>query len=141
MTHYEVEERIEAPAERIWAILTDARLLAAGGRLGITRLDGDIQPGRSLKLWSEAAPAQAFALKVQDFDPPRRMTWVGGMPFGLFKGVRTFSLTPDGGAVRFHMREEFTGPLAPMIAKSIPDLTPSFTRFAAGLKQLSEKQP
>ena len=38
------------------------------------------------------------------------MTWSGGMPLGLFKGVRTFTLEPaDGGATRFSMREEYTG--------------------------------
>lgn len=36
------------------------------------------------------------------------------------------------------MREEYTGPLAPMIFRSIPDLNPSFQQFAAGLKQKAE---
>jgi hypothetical protein len=36
------------------------------------------------------------------------------------------------------MREEYTGPLAGLIARSIPDLAPSFTRFANGLKDRVE---
>jgi hypothetical protein len=36
------------------------------------------------------------------------------------------------------MREEYTGPLAGMIFKSIPDLGPSFRQFAEGLKQTAE---
>jgi hypothetical protein len=36
------------------------------------------------------------------------------------------------------MREEYTGPLAGLIGKSIPDLGPSFTQFANGLKQRVE---
>jgi hypothetical protein len=36
------------------------------------------------------------------------------------------------------MREDYTGPLAGMIAKSIPDLSPSFERFATGLKHRVE---
>ena len=43
------------------------------------------------------------------------MTWRGGMPLGLFTGVRTYRLAPDGdGVTRFTMREEFSGPLLPL---------------------------
>jgi hypothetical protein len=67
------------------------------------------------------------------------MTWTGGMPLGLFKGVRTFTLTPDGdGKTRFHAREEFTGVMLPLIWRSMPDLAPSFEQFAQGLKQRAE---
>jgi len=36
------------------------------------------------------------------------------------------------------MREEYTGPLLPLIWRSMPDLGPSFQRFARGLKQRVE---
>jgi hypothetical protein len=62
------------------------------------------------------------------------------MPLGLFKGVRTFTLTPQGsGATKFTMREEYTGPLLGMIWKSMPNLQPSFDQFAAGLKSRAEQ--
>lgn len=32
------------------------------------------------------------------------------------------------------MREEYTGPLAPLIWRSIPDLQPSFDQYVNGLK-------
>lgn len=57
------------------------------------------------------------------------------MPLGLFVGERTYTLSPEGSGTRFTMREEYTGPLAGMIFKSIPDLGPSFRRFAEGLGQ------
>ena len=67
------------------------------------------------------------------------LVWSGGMPLGLFKGVRTYTLAPEGnGTTKFRMREEYTGPLLPMIWRSIPDLGPSFTQFANGLKQRAE---
>lgn len=57
------------------------------------------------------------------------------MPLGLFKGVRTYRLSPEGdGSTRFEMRETYSGPLAGMITRSIPDLQPSFDQFARGLK-------
>jgi hypothetical protein len=62
------------------------------------------------------------------------------MPLGLFKGVRTFALVPDGnGSTRFTVREEYTGPLLRMIWRSMPDLGPSFSRFADGLKARAER--
>jgi hypothetical protein len=36
------------------------------------------------------------------------------------------------------MREEYTGPMAGAIGKSIPDLNPSFVQFANGLKSRVE---
>jgi hypothetical protein len=31
---------------------------------------------------------------VTDFDPPARLRFSGGMPLGLFRGVRTFEVSP-----------------------------------------------
>ena len=78
-------------------------------------------------------------MKVTALDTPRRMVFSGGMPLGLFRGERTYTLTPaDGGSSSFRMREEYTGPLLGMIWKSMPDLQSSFDRFAAGLKKRVE---
>lgn len=138
MKVFAVDKLIVAPPERVWSLLTDAPRLAASG-LGISRIDGRIAAGERLKLWTEATGSRAFALKVTEFQPVRRMVWSGGMPLGLFTGTRQFRLTPDPGGTRFAMSETFSGPLSFLIEKSIPDLNPSFERFAAGLKKLSEE--
>ena len=101
-------------------------------------LEGTIGLGNKLKVTSEANPKRAFPVKVTAFTPGAGMTWTGGMPLGLFKGVRTYTLTPQGPNTRFMMREEYTGPLASLIFKSIPDLQPSFEKFANGLKTQAE---
>jgi hypothetical protein len=83
---------------------------------------------------------RAFPVTVSQFDTGRRMTWKGGLPLGLFTGVRTFTLTPRiDGAVDFAMREEFSGLLAPLIGRTIPDLQPAFDEFAAALKREAER--
>ena len=62
------------------------------------------------------------------------------MPLGLFKGVRTFTLTPRGDdGTDFKLREEYSGPMLGLIWKSMPDLGPSFDKFARGLKQRAEQ--
>ena len=138
MKSYEAEATIAAPPETIWAILTDAPGYA-GWDSGVQRVEGTIAPGEKIKVVSEANPGRAFPVKVTAFEPARAMTWSGGMPLGLFKGVRTFSLTPEGAATtRFTMREEYTGPMLPLIWRSMPDLGPSFEQFARGLKAQAE---
>ncbi len=66
------------------------------------------------------------------------MTWEGGMPLGLFKGVRSFTLTPQGEAQHFELREVFSGPMLFMIGSSLPDMTGAFEGFCAGLKARAE---
>ncbi len=136
MEYYETSNTINATPEQIWEVLTDARGMTDWDS-GV-EIEGTIAPGQKLKLHIEANPGRAFSLKVVEFDPGRRMVWKGGMPLGLFTGERTYTLTPAGDATAFHMREEYSGPMLGMIWKSMPDLQPSFDRFASGLKSRVE---
>jgi len=140
MKAYEATATIAAGADAVWAILTDAPAYGDWDS-GVQRVEGRIAPGERIKVVSEANPGRAFPVKVTEFQPGRAMTWAGGMPLGLFRGVRTFALTPeDGGGTRFTMREEYTGPLLPLVWRSMPDLGPSFRRFADGLKARAEQR-
>ena len=139
MLSYETSAMIAASPETIWSILTDAPGYS-GWDSGIERIEGTIAPGEKVKLHTEVQPGRTFGVKVGDVEPARRMTWTGGMPLGLFKGVRSFTLTPEGsGATRFDMREDYSGPLLPLISRSMPDLGPSFERFSSGLKAEAER--
>ena len=138
MESYESTALIEADPSAIWAILTDAGAYPSWDS-GVIAAEGRIEPGAKLKVTSEANPKRAFPVKVTELRPGELMTWTGGMPLGLFKGERTYRLTPEGGATRFTMREEYTGPLLPLIFRTIPDLQPSFDKFARGLKQRAER--
>ena len=139
MKAYDATVEIQASPATIWAILTDAPGYQRWDS-GVDRVEGSIAPGEKITVRSRANPGRAFPVKVTEFDPGRRMTWSGGMPLGLFKGVRTFTLAPGtDGTTRFTVREEYTGPLLPMIWRSMPDLGPSFRQFADGLKQRAER--
>jgi hypothetical protein len=138
MKAYEATSTIKAEPAAIWAILTDAPAYPRWDS-GIARVEGRIALGEKIKLYAEVSPGRAFPLRVVAFEPGRRMVWTGGMPLGLFRGVRTFTLTPAGeGVTEFRVREEFTGPMLPLIWRSMPDLGPSFVRFAEGLKARAE---
>lgn len=138
MRVYEATAVIGATPETIWAILTNAERYTAWDS-GVLQLEGEIALGESIRLTAEVNPERAFALKVADFVPPERMTWVGGMPLGLFRGVRDFQLAPEGNETRITLREKFSGPLLPLIGRGIPDLTDSFNQFVQGLKSEAER--
>jgi uncharacterized protein YndB with AHSA1/START domain len=137
MKHYEATAAIDAPPEAVWAVLTDGAAWPTWDS-GVTTVEGRIAEGEKVTVRTEVSPGRAFPVKVTALEAPRRMVFTGGMPLGLFRGERTYTLTPSDGGTAFRMREEYTGPLLGMIWKSMPDLQPSFDRFAAGLKQRVE---
>lgn len=136
--HTEVKRSIAASADQVWALLTDA------GSYGdwnpsVVSIKGPIELGKTIELISTVSPKRTFKLKVIDMNPPNTMRWADGMPLGLFKGVRTYRLDEQTDGTEFTMTEQFSGPLAGLICKSIPDLTESFDQFADGLKAAAEK--
>ena len=139
MKSFAAKTTIQAAPEAVWRILTDAPGYP-GWNTTVSRVDGRIALGEKITVHAKVAPGRAFPVEVVAFDAPRRMVWSGGMPLGLFKGERTFELRPMGAdGVEFAMREDYSGWLAPLIAKSIPDLQPAFDEFAACLKARAER--
>jgi hypothetical protein len=136
---YSVERSIGASPEQVWSLLTEASTYP-DWNTSVVSLEGSIEAGSRIKLVSIASPGRAFSLRVVAMERPGRMVWADGMPLGLFKGERTFLLEPVGEGTRFSMVEEYSGLLAGMIFKSIPDLTDSFNQFADSLKARAEKQ-
>jgi hypothetical protein len=140
MKEYSASTTIKASPETIWAILTNAPAYPEWDT-NVDRIDGHIAPGETIKAYSKLSPGRAFPVKVSEFVPGQRMEWSSGMPLGLFKGVRTFTLAPqNNGAIKFTLREVFSGPLLGLMGRSIPDMTVPFQQFAADLKKRAEGQ-
>ncbi|MGA2009274.1 MAG: SRPBCC domain-containing protein [Solirubrobacteraceae bacterium] len=137
MRAYEATALIDAGPEQVWPVLTDIAAWPSWDS-GVSKVDGRLALGEKLSVTVEANPRRAFPVKVAALSEPERMVFRGGMPLGLFTGERTYTLQRQGTATRFTMREQYTGPLAGMIFKSIPDLGPSFQQFADGLKEQAE---
>lgn len=129
---------IDAPASKIWSILTDLARWPTWNRT-VDKVEGSVALGNKVTVYAKASPGRAFPVKVSELTPPSRMVWRGGMPLGLFTGTRTYGLTQEpGDKVRFAMTEEFVGLMAPLITRSIPDLQPVFDEFAKCLKSEAE---
>lgn len=136
-TSYHVERRIDASPERVWAILTDASKYGAWNK-AVVSIEGTIGPGSTISLVSIANPKRTFKLHITEMTRPNRLVWSDGMPLGLFKGERTYLIQPREGVTHFEMTEAFSGPLAGVFTKAIPDLTESFNLFADCLKSAAE---
>lgn len=138
MKAFEAEVTIQASADTIWQLLTN-RAAYEQWDPDVTRIEGTIAAGQKVTVYTKISPDRAFPVTVSEFVPGKRMVWSSGMPLGLFKGARTFTLTPQAdGRTVYHVREEFTGLLLPLIGRTIPDLTESFNRHAHGLKAAAE---
>jgi hypothetical protein len=137
MKVYEARTVCRAPRERIWALLTDAPGYPAWNPT-IARLEGRIALGEKLVLHVKAS-GRAFALEVTALVPEQRMVWTGRAPLGLFKGERTYTLADVDGGIEVTMREVFTGAMAGVITRAMPDLQPAFEQFVAALKRRAEQ--
>lgn len=136
---YTSSTTIHAPADRVWQILTNTAAWPEWDP-NCERIDGDgAAPGARIKVFTRLKPGVGFSVKVQEVEANRRMVWTGGMPLGLFKGVRTFVLTAEGDRTHFTTREVFSGPMLKLIGKSLPDLSAAFDQFTAGLKERAER--
>jgi uncharacterized protein YndB with AHSA1/START domain len=138
MLAFEASSTIAATPEKVWAVLVQGAEWPNWDS-GVASVDGTIASGKKIKIQSKVAPGRTFPVKVTKFDAPASLEFTGGMPLGLFKGVRTYTLAANKtGGTLFTMHEEYSGPLAGSIGKSIPDLNPSFQQFATGLKARAE---
>lgn len=139
MKEFHTSIKIQSTPAKIWSILTDGAAYTSWNT-SVVEVTGEIALGKKVAIRPKINPKQAFPVKVVEMEPEKKMVWRGGMPIGaLFKGERTYTLTPQGdGSVEFSMHEEFTGLMAPLITKSIPDMQPAFEEFAACLKKKAE---
>lgn len=138
MKEFRATTTIDAPPERVWEILTDGTSYPEWDPY-CERIEGRIAPGEKIRAFTTLSPGRAFPVTVAEFRPHRKMLWTGGMPLGLFRGERSFTLDPTSrGGTEFTLREVFSGPLLPLIGRSLPDMTEPFAAFAAGLKKRAE---
>ncbi len=139
MTSYSVRRTINASPEVVWNVLTDAPSYETWNS-AVLGIEGEIAEGNKISLKSIVNPDRVFKLNVTGVEPPNRMVWWDGMPLGLFKGTRTFTVTPQGTGSEFHMEEIYTGLMAPMITRAIPDQTEAFEKFGDSVKAEAERR-
>jgi hypothetical protein len=143
MKELSAEIEIEAPAERVWGILTDFARFPEWNPF-IRQATGEPKTGARLKIRLEptGGRAMSFKPKMLNVEPNREIRWLGRLLIpGLFDGEHTLTIEPlDEKRVRFTQREKFTGLLVPFMAKSIDrDARRGFEEMNRALKERSEK--
>jgi len=133
-----VEANVRAPAERIWAVLTDAKSFPRWNST-VASIEGEIREGAKLRVHVPGTD-RVFAPTISGVVPNEPMTWTCGFD-PIFKGVRTFELRPRrDGSTDFTMAERFSGLMLPLVKRSFPDFGPVFTQYANDLKREAEKR-
>ena len=139
MKEYTTTTTIKADPETVWSVLTDA-LGYSEWNPEILGIDGEMHAGARVtahvRLGSGAV--RKMAQRILTFDPPTKLVWQGGIPFGLFVGRRTFTLTPVPDGTEFRMHLKMSGPLSAPIIRSVGDRQPDIDKFSAALKLRAE---
>jgi hypothetical protein len=132
-----VDVIVQAEPHVVWALLTDAVRFPSWNST-VASIDGEIREGARLRLHVPGSD-RVFTPIVSGVVPASRMTWTGGVT-GIFKGVRTFVLTPHRhGATGFAMEERFAGVMVPLVSRWLPDFGPIFEQYANDLKHEAER--
>ena len=144
MKELKTEIEINAPADRVWAILTDLGRFAEWNPF-IPEAEGEVKEGARLRV--RIAPpggkAMTFTPTVTLVEPEQAFRWLGRLFLpGLFDGEHIYEITPlADDRVRFVQREEFRGVLVPLFWKNLDTQTrQGFEEMNAALKQRAEAE-
>lgn len=129
---YRASTTIAAPAPEVWDVLVDTDRWPEWDP-HVERVDGQAILGGKIRMHTNLS-STTIPVYVAEFEPPHRMVWRGGLPFGLMTGTRTFSLGEADGVTTFELHEVFTGPLVSILGRFMPVLQPSFEAHVEGLR-------
>ncbi len=140
MKEFRTKAIINASADMVWQTIVDSSLYSQFDPNCI-KIDGKIELNNIIKIRSKLSPKQVFRVTVSELVPKESMVWESGLPFNLFKGVRTFTvLAKDDQTTEFHMVEVFSGHLLKLFANKLPDMNEPFRQFSQGLKRFIESR-
>ncbi len=143
MKELSAEIEIEAPAERVWKVLTDFGKFPEWNPF-IRQIGGETRVGARLqvRIGASGTRAMSFTPKMLNVNPNRELRWLGRLLIpGLFNGEHSFTIEPLGEKrVRFVQREKFTGILVPFMARSLDrDAKRGFEEMNHALKERAER--
>jgi hypothetical protein len=141
--HSEIE--IDAPAERVWHLLTDFASYPQWN-LFIHSIRGQPIRGEGLEVRIEppGGRGMTFKPKVLNAEDNRELRWLGHLLVpGLFDGEHSFTIESLAkNRVRFVQREAFKGLLVPLFARSLETNTQrGFEEMNRALKERAEADP
>ena len=138
--HSEIE--INAPAQRVWEVLTDFASYPRWNPF-IRRASGVPRTGERLEVRMEPSGSRGmtFRPEVLNAETNRELRWLGHLLVrGLFDGEHSFTIEPLGETrVRFVQREVFRGLLVPLFSGGLDrDTRRGFEEMNRALKERAE---
>jgi hypothetical protein len=125
MSQIETQINIDAPAETVWAVLTDFPSYHEWNPF-IPSAQGVIAEGERLKV-RIVLPGQkgmTFRPRLIRVRQSRELRWLGHLGVrGIFDGEHAFEIRPNGTGCTFIQSEQFTGVLASWLMRSMGDST------------------
>ncbi|MDG9674080.1 SRPBCC domain-containing protein [Micromonospora sp. DH14] len=132
---------IAAPADRVWAILTDVGAYPEWNPF-ITSLDGSLTRGSRLAVTIAlpGAEPRRFRPTVTAVEPERRLAWLGRLLVpGIFDGAHSFDIEPlTSGSSRFTQSERFSGLLVMMLPGMLRSTESGFAAMNRALAARAE---
>ena len=133
---------IEAPAARVWQVLTDFAAYPEWNPF-IRRVNGrpEVDEQLVVRMRPSGTKGMTFRPTVLKAEPNRQLRWLGHllMP-GLFDGEHVFEIEElDEDRVLFTQREIFRGLLVPLLARSLDrDTQRGFEEMNRALRERAE---
>jgi hypothetical protein len=143
MRRISVTTGITAPAEVVWAQLTDTATFADWNPF-MPKLAGELSEGARLevRITPPGAKGMTFRPTVTAADENRKLEWLGRfLVRGLFDGRHTFTITPTATGCTLTQEETFTGVLVPLLASTLAKTEDGFRQMNEALKARAERVP
>jgi hypothetical protein len=141
MREISTEIEIDAPAARVWQVLTDFAAFPDWNPF-MTIAEGDLVEGGHIRvaLHAPGHRTMQFRPTLLSVEPERGFRWLGhlGVP-GIFDGEHAHALEPLGpGRTRYVQSERFRGLLVPFVGGMLDDTTRGFEEMNRALKARAE---
>ena len=137
--HVYTEIEIEAPVDRVWAILADNESYPDWNPYHV-RVRGEMLPGRKLEVVLHKPNGERVEIepRVMRVVPMRELTWGGGVR-GIFHGEHVFQLEEtDTENTRLVHKEDFVGIAVPFA--SLDAIEEGYRQMNQALKIRAEMQ-
>lgn len=131
------EIEIDAPPERVWAVVSDFAAYPEWNPF-IRRIVGELREGARLEVRIEPPGARATTFKptVRAAEANRELRWLGRLLLpGVIDGEHSLRIEPlDGGRSRFIQSERFTGLLVGLVGGTLAKTEVGFEQMNTALK-------
>jgi hypothetical protein len=136
------EIEIDAPPERVWAVVTDFAAYPEWNPF-IRRIGGELRVGARLEVRIEPPGARATTFKptVRAVEENRELRWLGRLLVpGIFDGEHSLRIEPlEDRRSRFVQSERFSGLLVGLVKRTLAKTDAGFGQMNAALKARVEQ--